>query len=88
MEEKQIPYIVHEAAEAKHERTVKRLILALILSIILLFACNAMWLYAWMRYDYSGEETHTETVTVDGKDGIANYIGNTGDIINGSDNGN
>ena len=85
MEEKQIPYIVHEAAAASNEPTGSWLLPALVLSIILLFACNAMWLYAWMQYDYSGEDI--STVTVDGKEGIANYIGNTGDIINGESSG-
>lgn len=81
----QIPYIVHEAAEAKSERTIKRLIIALILSILLIFASNAIWLYTWCQYDYSSEET--SYVDVDGKNGNANYIGNNGEINNGSDNG-
>ena len=84
MEMKQIPYIAYEAAEAKSERTIKRLIIALVLSIILIFASNVIWLYAWCQYDYSGEDTETIT-TVDGQDGVANYIGNDGDIVNGED---
>jgi hypothetical protein len=45
-----------------------------------------------MQYDYSSDATNTttttetSTVTVDGKDGVANYIGNDGDISNGTDN--
>jgi flagellar biogenesis protein FliO len=81
-----VPYIVHESAQARNERTVKRLVVALIVSIALIFASNAIWLYAWMQYDYSSEQT--ESVTVDGKDGVANYIGNDGDIVNGEDYGN
>ena len=80
MEEKQIPFIVYESESAKSERTIKRLIIALILSIVLIFASNAIWLWAWCQYDYSSNETIT---TVDGKDGTANYIGNNGDINNG-----
>ena len=90
MEEKmmQIPYVVHEGSLARMERIIKKLVLALIITIILLFASNCIWLYAWMQYDYSSEATTTETstVTVDGKDGVANYIGNDGEITNGSDN--
>lgn len=83
MEMKQIPYIAYEAAEAKSERTIKRLILALVLSIILIFASNAIWLYAWCQYDYSGEEAVT-TVEQDAQDGgDTNYIGHNGDINNG-----
>lgn len=91
MEEKNsVPYIVYEGEQARHERTVKRLVITLIITIMLLFATNALWLNAWMQYDYVGQETLTEahTVDVDAKDGIANYIGNNGDIVNGADNSN
>lgn len=91
MEEKNsVPYIVYEGEQARHERTVKRLVITLIITIMLLFATNALWLNAWMQYDYAGQETLTEThtVDVDAKDGIANYIGNNGDIVNGTDNSN
>jgi hypothetical protein len=76
-----VPYIVHESALSRMERTTKRLIIALVILVVLLFTCNAAWLYAWCQYDYSSEET--QTITVDGKDGIANYVGNDGDITNG-----
>jgi hypothetical protein len=65
------------------ERHAKRLVIVLIMTIILLFISNGCWLYAWTQYDYSG----TETISVDGKYGNANYIGNDGDIINGEDSG-
>ena len=85
-----IPFVVHESGMTRMERIVKRLSVALIVSILLIFASNALWLYAWMQYDYSSDATtttETQTVTVDGKDGIANYIGNNGDITNGKDSG-
>lgn len=80
-----IPFVVHESGMTRMERIVKRLAVALIVSILLIFASNALWLYAWMQYDYSSNATTAETVTVDGKDGVANYIGNDGDITNGTD---
>lgn len=52
-----VPYIVHESSMARMERQIKRLWIALIVSVCLLFASNAAWLYAWCQYDYSGEET-------------------------------
>lgn len=76
-----IPYLAYEGAMARNERAVKRLVIALILAISMIFASNGIWLYCWMQYDYSSEEI----VTVDGKDGVANYIGNDGDITNGKD---
>ena len=78
-----IPYMAHEFAMVRMERQVKRLCIALIVCICLMFASNVAWLYCWMQYDYSSEEI----VTVDGKDGIANYIGNDGDIVNGENHG-
>ena len=76
-----VPYIVHEAAMARNERNVKRMIVAIVTAIALLFASNALWLWAWMQYDYSGKEIIVEQDTTDG--GNANYIGNDGDIVNG-----
>lgn len=55
-----VPYIVHESAMARNERSVKRLVIALIVAIALIFASNAAWLYAWCQYDYASEETITE----------------------------
>lgn len=46
-----VPYIVYESAQARHERTVKRLIIIIILAISMLFASNAIWLYVWSQYD-------------------------------------
>lgn len=83
MDEHNIPYIVYESEQARSERHIKRLIMALVISIMLIFVSNALWLYAWMQYDYVGEEVTTHTVDVDAKDGTANYIGNNGDIVNG-----
>lgn len=76
-----VPYIVHESSMARSERQIKRLWIALIVAVCLLFASNATWLYAWLQYDYSSEETIVEQDAQDG--GNANYIGNDGDILNG-----
>ena len=82
MEHRDVPYLVYEATQARNERAVKRLITALIIAIALIFASNAIWLYAWLQYDYvSSEQIDLST---DGG-GDANYIGNNGDIINGKD---
>ena len=78
-----VPYIVHESSMVRVERQIKRLWIALIVSIALLFTSSAIFTYSWLQYDYSSEEI----VTVDGKDGTANYIGNDGDIVNGESYG-
>ena len=78
-----VPYIVFEGELTREERNVTRLWIALIVAVVLLFASNIVWLLEWMSYDY----VSTETVTVDGQYGVANYIGNDGDIYNGEDSG-
>ena len=80
---KDVPYIVHESAEARHERREKRLLIAVIIAGVLMFASNAMWLRAWMQYDYS-VETEEYTVDLDAGEGNANYIGQDGEIYNGT----
>ena len=81
-----VPYIAFESAQARAERITKRLIIALVLAVVLIFASNAAWLWAWMQYDYVSDSTTTETVTVDGEDGTANYASKGGSIVNGAYN--
>lgn len=81
-----VPYYAYESVQASAERTTRRLIIALVLAVVLMFASNAAWLVAWVQYDYSSEATTTETVTVDGQDGSANYVSRGGSIINGTYN--
>lgn len=79
-----VPYIVFEGVEAKSERTIKRLIIALVITIALLFATNLVWLLEFFSYDYVDEDT---TTTVEADDSsTANYIGQNGDITYGSEN--
>lgn len=81
--ENDVPYIVFEGEQARNERHIKRLWIALIILITLLFASNAIWLYEWTRYDY------VTTEYSQGGEGINNI--NTGtqeDVINGTATGN
>ena len=84
MEEQKVDYWTHENAMVRMERIIRRLVAAIIITVIALVASNFVWVYAWMQYDYSSD---TSTITVDAADGIANYIGNDGDINNGADSG-
>ena len=72
-----VPYIVHESVVARFERQAKRLWIALILAVIMVFASNAIWLYAWMQYDYSNEEI---VLQQDGEG--TNIIGNSNEVDN------
>lgn len=77
-----IPYIVYESAQSKNERTVKRLVIALVIAIALIFISNLAWLYAWSQYDYESSETST-TYTQDGYG--TNIIGDMNEVDNGAD---
>ena len=50
-----VPYIVHESAMARQERTIKRLWILLILVISLLVATNGAWL--WWESQWETVET-------------------------------
>lgn len=76
-----IPYLAYEGAMARNERAVKRLVIALILAIIMLFASNGIWLYCWSQYDYVGEKQIIEAQ----QDGEGVNIVGGGDIDYGAD---
>ncbi len=77
---KDVPYIVYESEAARHERTVKRLLMALLITIVLMVGTNMAWLYVCNQYDFS-----SETYTIENEDGNANYLesGMDGVINNG-----
>ena len=72
-----VPYYVYESSMARMERQIKRLWTAVIIAVCLLFASNAAWLYAWLRYDYSSEETIYQQ---DGEG--TNIIGDSNEVDN------
>lgn len=78
-----IPYVVYEGTQVRYERTLKRLITALIIAIMFIFASNVAWLIAWCQYDYTS--TQKENIVEQNADdgGNANYIGESGEITNG-----
>lgn len=73
-----IPFIVYEATMARTERHIKRLWIALIIAISLIFASNAVWLSFISQYNFESYDLSTEG------GGNANYIGNDGEIYNGT----
>lgn len=69
--EKDVPYIVYESEAARHERTVKRLLTALLITVLLMVGTNMAWLYVFNQYDISSEE-----IIVEGEEAAnANYMG-------------
>ena len=72
-----VPYSVHELSMASMERQIKRLWIAVIVAVALLFASGAIFTYAWLQYDYSSEETIYQQ---DGEG--TNIIGDSNEVDN------
>lgn len=77
-----IPYIAHEGALARMERTTSRLFKVIAILIVALFLSNALWLYAWMQYDYTSSDV---TYSQDGEGYNNINAGIQGDVTNGAD---
>lgn len=78
-----VPYIVHESDMSRLERQLKRLWIVVLVLIFMLVGSNCAWL--WYESQLETVESTVEEVVVDAdENGIANYIGNDGDIINGN----
>lgn len=77
-----VPFEAHREAVASQERHVGRLIYVIV--FIVAFFVTALVIetasFIWFLNQYEFVE---ETVTVDGQDGIANFVGGNGDITNG-----
>ena len=73
-----VPYIVHESSMARMERQIKRLWIALIVCIAMIFACNAAWLVYEIQF-----ETFEYSYEQDGQG--TNIIGDGNDVNNGAE---
>ena len=73
-----VPFIIHESAMARAERHNKRMCIALIIAIIIVFITNGCWLLFVSQYNFESYD-----ISTDGG-GNANYIGQDGDIYNGT----
>lgn len=68
-----------EAKDTHYHKLIKWI--CAVFAVVILAIC-AINMYAWTLYDYTGEEM----VVDGGVDGIANYVGKDGVIINGENN--
>lgn len=74
-----LPVYVYEAQEARHERREKRLIIAVIIAVIIMFLSNVAWFVFVSQYEVAVSDVIVDTEG----EGNANYIGQDGDIHNG-----
>lgn len=79
-----VPFVVMESVLNRMDKERIAHYIIIIILILGLIGSNMCWLYVWNQYEYEA----TETVTVDGKEGVANYIGdgNKGTVTYGEDN--
>lgn len=74
--------IAFERMQAKDERNDRWRNIIIIILIVLLALTNGAWLWAWNSYEYVAADDYS--VEVDSGEGDINYIGNDGDINNGT----
>ena len=76
-----VPYaVLEEFKETAKSNSLKWFIFSMVL-LVLFVGSNCLWIYRESQYE---DVVTTEEIIVDAEDdGIANYIGNDGDIING-----
>lgn len=73
-----VPYIVHESSMARMERQIKRLWIALLVVVVMLFASNTGWLIYESQFETIAYEQDGE--------GINNInLGEQGDLNNGAE---
>ena len=75
-----VPYIVHESSMARMERQIKRLWIALIVSIIMAVIAPLTVHFGWLHYESQFE---TYEYTQDGEG--TNIIGDGNDVNNGAE---
>ena len=73
-----VPYIVHESAMARAERTAKRLWITILTLIFLLVGSNCVWL--WYNAQFETVETITEEYQADASDGGNAIINGDGSV--------
>lgn len=56
----QVPYIVYEGTMARMERTIKRLFILLIVTVLIIFISNGIWIWYLNQYEYYIETTSYE----------------------------
>jgi len=72
-----VPYISHEADMARNERTVKRLVIALLVVLVLWFSTIALFVWYLNQYDFEG---YTETYEYNQDGRGLNIIGDSNGV--------
>lgn len=76
MDKNNVSYLMHESEVARLERIIKRLWILCIIIFTAFVISNSLWLYYESQWQ-------TVEVSQDAENGINNFVGNDGEIING-----
>lgn len=74
-----VPYVVYRDAIDDNRWVVKKLVVALIVAIALLFVSNMAWLWYWNQFDYTSEVV-TTTADSEGEGMAVNITGGNGGV--------
>ena len=80
-----VPFIVYEHALMRGERNNKRFWIAFIIIVVVIALLIGGIVGGFLWYLSQYDVVSNEEVTVDGTDGVANYVGRDGAIYNGED---
>ena len=75
-----VPYIVHESAMARDERTIRRLWVLLLVMLVMLVGTNGLWIYYESQFEDRVEASYDIEQDTDGG-------GNNYSVIGGDFNG-
>lgn len=78
-----VPYLVHETAMARNERTVKRLFVLILVLILLLVGTNIAWLVYESQFETVETTNEEYQIEQDSENGNNNSVINGGEIVNG-----
>ena len=71
-----VPYIVHESAMARGERSAKRLWIVVLVLIVMLVGTNGAWIWYETQFeDVATTTTTTQEVTQDSESGNNSFVG-------------
>ena len=70
-----VPYVVHESALARAERTIKRMWITCLVLIALLVVTNAMWIWYNSQFEDVTTQISSEAVADNGGNAVVNDNG-------------
>lgn len=58
-----------ESAITRYEKIIHRLIVVVVLSLVMLFISNAVWIYAWKQLDFA------DSTIINNTEGTTSFVG-------------